>query len=143
MWEQLKEETAKYHREESSSTLIALVELEISSKDRLVTEEVQQVQKVFPLLSMQMQQLKAQQPQEEFLEPSDWIPRLRASKSQILIAELGPPSRSGATGHSSTAETIWETASGLRKLLSLLQVTLKKGYKERRRFWDFIFHFQL
>ena len=54
----------------------ALVELGIPSKDRLVTEEVQRVQKASTSMSMQMQQLQALQAPEEFLGPSEWIPRL-------------------------------------------------------------------
>lgn len=64
------------HKEENSWPFITLVVLGFPSKDRLVTEEVQGVQKAFTSLSMQMQRSQALQALEEFSGPSEWIPRL-------------------------------------------------------------------
>jgi hypothetical protein len=90
--EQLEEEAAKYHREENSLPLIASEELKIPFKDKLVTEKIQQLQNAFTLLSVQVQKLQACQAQGEILGPSEWIPKLRASKTPCVEAGLDPPS---------------------------------------------------
>lgn len=72
--------------------LVAFKELKIPFKDRLVTEEIQQLQNAFTLLSVQVQKLQARQGQGEILEPSEWIPKLKASKTPSVIAGLDPPS---------------------------------------------------
>lgn len=72
-------------------SLVALAELKIPFKDKLVTEKIQQLQSAFTLLSVQVQKLQVQQAQGEILGSSEWIPKLRASESSSVVAGLDRP----------------------------------------------------